>query len=87
MDGLSGDDDLMNNGMIIDVGGPGNIAAAGDIGGGADGTDGGGGGGGCFISTAGYGFPGSSTTLTVILLLGSILVGLSALKLQTKSEK
>ena len=86
VDGLSGDDDLMNNGMIIDVGGPGNIAAAGDICGGADGTYGGGG-GGCFISTAGYGFPGSSTALTVILLLGSILVGLSALKLQTKSEK
>jgi hypothetical protein len=76
----------MNNGMIIDVGGPGNLAAAGDIGSGADDIDGGGG-GGCFVSTAGYGFPGWSAALTVMLLLGFILIGLSALKLQTKPEK
>jgi hypothetical protein len=89
VDGLSGDDDLMNNGIIIDVGGPGNFAAAGDIGSGADGTDGGGGGGGggCFISTAGYGLPGSSATLTLILFLGSILISLSARRVQTKPEK
>ena len=85
VDGLSGDDDLMNNGMIIDVGGPGNLAAAGDIDSDADDIDGGG--GGCFVSTAGYGFPGWSAALTVMLLLGFILIGLSALKLQTKPEK
>ena len=87
VDGLNGDDDLMDNGIIIDVGGPGNFAAADNIVSGADGADGSGGGGGCFISTAGYGFPGSSATLTLILLLGSILISLSALKLQKKPER
>lgn len=91
MDGLSGDDDLMNNGIIVDVGAPGNFAAVGDIGSGADGADGGGGGGGggggCFVSIAGNGFPGSSATLTLILLLGSMLISLSAPKPQKKPEK
>jgi len=43
VDGLSGDDDLMNNGIIVDVGGPGNFAAAGDIDSDTDGADGSGG--------------------------------------------
>ena len=46
VDGLTGDDDLMDNGIIIDVGGPGNFAAADNIVSGADGADGSGGGGG-----------------------------------------
>ena len=83
---MRGDDDLMNNGIIVDLGGPGTLAAIGDIGSGAHDTDGSGG-GGCFISSAGYGFPGSSATLTLILLLGLILISLSVPKLPTKPEK
>ena len=46
MDGLSGDDDLLNDGTTVDVSGPGNFAAAGDIGSGAHGVDISNGGGG-----------------------------------------
>jgi hypothetical protein len=68
------------------MGGPGNFAAADNIVNGADGADGSGG-GGCFISAAGYGFPGSSAALILILLLRSILISFSALKRQKKTEK
>ena len=89
IDGLSGDDDLMNNGIIVDVGGPGNFTAVDDFDSGTVGSDGsgGGGGGGCLISAAAHGFPGSSTPPGLILLLGSILISLPALKLQKKPEK
>ena len=54
VDGAKGDDDLTDNGIVIDVGGP---ATAIKSSGGSTivATDGGGGGGGCFIATAAYG--------------------------------
>ena len=51
VDGKRGDDILLQDGMIIDQGGPGLSVSDSD---GAS-TSGGGGGGGCFIGTAGDG--------------------------------
>jgi lysophospholipase L1-like esterase len=47
---------------------------------------GGGGGGGCLISTAADGYSTASGALNLILLLGSILISLSAFKLQWKPK-
>ena len=50
VDGKRGDDDLAENGTIVDDGGPGVAISSDD---GDDGGGGGGGGGGCFIATVG----------------------------------
>jgi subtilisin family serine protease len=52
VDGMRGDDDLTANGIIVDVGAPGVVAATG---GGTTVASDSGGGGGCFIATAAYG--------------------------------
>jgi hypothetical protein len=55
VDGMRGDDDLTANGIIVDVGAPGVVAASGGEGGSTIVASDGGGGGGCFIATAAYG--------------------------------
>jgi hypothetical protein len=50
VDGQRGDDILVQDGMIVDLGGPGTSSSS------SSSSGGGGGGGGCFISTAASGF-------------------------------
>jgi hypothetical protein len=77
IDGDRGDDDLMNDGTLVDVGGPGLIKTAG-VGGG------GGGGGGCLISTAAYGFRMPKESLALVILFGCLLIGLSEFRKKFK---
>jgi hypothetical protein len=90
VDGLTGDDDLTEDGIIIDIGAPGNFAVAGDIvdethGGGGSG---GGGGGGCFIGIAadGYGYQSPNGALILTLLWGLLMIGMTVLRLQKKQR-
>jgi PKD repeat protein len=73
-DGGFGDLDGVANGVIIDPSGPG-VAAAGG---------GGGGGGGCLISTAVYGSRMLKEPLTLVLLLGLLMIGLSGFRKKFK---
>jgi hypothetical protein len=75
-DGGFGDLDRVANGVIIDPSGPGAAAAGGGAGGG---------GGGCFVSTAALVFRMPIEALALVLLLGSLLIGLSRLRKELKN--
>jgi hypothetical protein len=75
-DGGFGDLDRVVNGVIIDPSGPGAAAAGGGAGGG---------GGGCFVSTAALVFRVPIEALALVLLLGSLLIGLSRLRKELKN--
>jgi subtilisin family serine protease len=77
-DGGFGDLDGIANGVIIDPSGPGVVIAA------AGGGGGGGGGGGCLISAAAYGSSMLKEALTLVLLLGLLMIGLSTFRKKFK---
>ena len=92
VDGLNGDDDLLDDGKIVDIGAPGDIAAVEEIasvpGAGGGSSGGGGGGGGCFIETAAdNAAPSTGSSNQILVLLGILIFSISTLRPSIKPDR